>query len=652
MATTKKIVLTAEDRTKPAFRSAQRNMSKLEGVASGLSKAMAVLGGATAVALVARSFINAADRATQLENKLKLVTTSSENLSKVYGELFELSKSTRVSFEATSELYARLARSSDHLGLSEAQLLQITESLNQAFAVSGAGIMETASAVRQLGQGLASGTLRGDELRSVMENTPRVARMIAEGMGTTIGQLRILGSEGKLNAQTVTKAILNQTTVIQREYDKTQGTVSQASQAMSDSWMNFVNVVDDSTGTSGLITTALERMSRGLDKISRKISGEDPFGLYGKSVKQLREELKATEEAFERFHKLPKQVQELSNVKGGDIVLFTKMSAIREKISKDTGQTVKYNMEVTDEVKKQVIELEDLEEIIDLTNQDLQEMGINVEGMNSHWSAQKDFIEAGTKSLGDRLDMQDKLRKQLKAIDSDLADHNLTTSEKRIKQIKRESLKQRDINANAFLSGAQDFEEYETRKKEIAESTAEQIDQVRTQEQEKEKAINNQRLTSAIGTTTAMASALKDESRELFYFWKAMAIAEATINTYNAATSAMKIPYVGPFLAGSMIALGFMYVNKIRQMEPPARQYGGPVIGGKSYLVGEKGPELFTPGKSGQVSPNGSSGGDTNITFRITALNAKGIDQLLQSRKDMIIGMINESRRRNLRAGI
>ena len=234
MATQKKIVLTAEDRTKGAFRGVQRNLNGLETATAGLQKAFALLAGATGLALVARSFINAADRATQLENKLKLVTNTSQDLTRVYGKLFQLSKDTRVSFEATSELYARLARSSDHLGLSEEQLLQITESLNQAFAVSGAGIMETASAVRQLGQGLASGRLAGDELRSIMENTPRVAKMIADGMDTSIGQLRRLGSEGKLNAESVTEAILKMGPEVQAEFEKTAGTVGQATTAMSD----------------------------------------------------------------------------------------------------------------------------------------------------------------------------------------------------------------------------------------------------------------------------------------------------------------------------------------------------------------------------------------------------------------------------------
>ena len=39
------------------------------------------------------------------------------------------------------------------------------------------------------------------------------------------------------------------------------------------------------------------------------------------------------------------------------------------------------------------------------------------------------------------------------------------------------------------------------------------------------------------------------------------------------------------------------------------RQHGGPVRAGRPYLVGERGPELFVPSRSGRIDPNASSGG-------------------------------------------
>jgi len=47
------------------------------------------------------------------------------------------------------------------------------------------------------------------------------------------------------------------------------------------------------------------------------------------------------------------------------------------------------------------------------------------------------------------------------------------------------------------------------------------------------------------------------------------------------------------------------------------RANGGPVAGGSTYLVGERGPELFTPGTSGSITPNSALGGSTSITVNV-----------------------------------
>ena len=49
------------------------------------------------------------------------------------------------------------------------------------------------------------------------------------------------------------------------------------------------------------------------------------------------------------------------------------------------------------------------------------------------------------------------------------------------------------------------------------------------------------------------------------------------------------------------------------------RANGGPVRGGRSYVVGERGPEMFTPGVSGMITPNHALGGSTNIVVNVDA---------------------------------
>lgn len=101
-----------------------------------------------------------------------------------------------------SQLYAALRGT----GIGLAQLEVLFVGLSKAAQLSGASTAEASGALLQLRQGLASGVLQGDELRSVLENLPAFAQAVAKEMGVNVGQLRKLGSEGKITSQIVFNA--------------------------------------------------------------------------------------------------------------------------------------------------------------------------------------------------------------------------------------------------------------------------------------------------------------------------------------------------------------------------------------------------------------------------------------------------------------
>lgn len=205
-----------------------RATDQLSGAYNGLRKVLAAVGAGLAV----RAVIRAADTYSELESQLRLVTDSQEELNDTFDAAYKLAQDTRGSLEGTIQLYSRLARSTDGLGLSSEDLLTITQAINQSFVVSGASAEEAAGAIRQLAQGIASGTLRGDELNSVLENSPRLARAISEGLGVTIGELRALGAEGKITGEAITGALLQTADSIDREFQDMPRTVGQSLQQL------------------------------------------------------------------------------------------------------------------------------------------------------------------------------------------------------------------------------------------------------------------------------------------------------------------------------------------------------------------------------------------------------------------------------------
>ena len=82
-------------------------------------------------------------------------------------------------------------------------------------------------------------------------------------------------------------------------------------------------------------------------------------------------------------------------------------------------------------------------------------------------------------------------------------------------------------------------------------------------------------------------------------------------------------------------------------MGNPHKQHGGPVSAGSPYIVGEAGPEMFVPDTSGTVVPNNQMGaeigGEVTVNFNINAVDATSFDELLLSRRGLIIGTIQEA---------
>ena len=81
----------------------------------------------------------------------------------------------------------------------------------------------------------------------------------------------------------------------------------------------------------------------------------------------------------------------------------------------------------------------------------------------------------------------------------------------------------------------------------------------------------------------------------------------------------------------------------IRSQQPPA-QFGGARQSGTPFLVGEKGPELFTPSNAGTVTPNHQlGGGGATVNFNITTVDAQSFGNLLDTRRGQIVNMINSA---------
>lgn len=227
--------------------------------------------GAIGVGLSINSIKNVLDGYTTMQNALKQVTTSQEQLNQVTEELYQMSQRTRSSLNDNAEAYRRFALAGRDLGLTQRDVLQFTESLNQAVKLSGASGAEASAGIIQFSQGLASGALRGDELRSVLEQIPAVADVIANSLGVTRGELRKMGEAGTLTSDKIIKAFQEARVELQEKFAKSTPTIADSFVVVGNSISKYAGELDKAYGISSTVSGILITVANNVDLLAKAI---------------------------------------------------------------------------------------------------------------------------------------------------------------------------------------------------------------------------------------------------------------------------------------------------------------------------------------------------------------------------------------------
>ncbi|HHF6966155.1 TPA: tape measure protein [Haemophilus influenzae] len=193
---------------------------------------------------------NYADGYTEIQNKLRLVESASINSARGLESVFDISLKTNQSIQATSGVYQRFAQNAEALKISQAQVASLTETVSKAVAISGASAKSAQAALMQFGQALGSGVFRGDEFNSVMEQTPGLAKAIADGLGVTTGELRNMAKEGKLTTDVLIPALERAKSSVDSQFGSRILTISAALENLSTATVKWVGETDNAIGVS------------------------------------------------------------------------------------------------------------------------------------------------------------------------------------------------------------------------------------------------------------------------------------------------------------------------------------------------------------------------------------------------------------------
>ena len=202
-----------------------------------------------------------ADSYTELQNRIRLVTNSQTAMVAATESVFDISLKTNQAVGATAQIYQRFAQNADRLNLSQLQVSELTETVAKSVAISGASAGAAEAALMQFGQALGSAELRGDELNSVIEQTPGLADAIGKELGVTTGELKNLAKAGQLDIHTVIQALVKARDTVDNDFNKRVKTLS----------MSFTNLETSITKFSGEANSALgvtQKLATGVDFVS------------------------------------------------------------------------------------------------------------------------------------------------------------------------------------------------------------------------------------------------------------------------------------------------------------------------------------------------------------------------------------------------
>lgn len=255
-----KAMARAEESARKSLDSINRN---LEQTARLVKQAFAFVG----VGLGLRELARMGDTITQVKNQMRDLTSSSQQLDRVMGELFGVARRSRTEFASVGDLFDNLSKATKEYGLTTRQVLTLTENFSKVVSGEGKSIQEVAGTVRSLSVAFSTGAVNAGNIRRILGQFPEVADVVAESLGKTRQELFQMAEQGKITGKTLIDAFLSSTKAIEESFGQKVPTIAQALTGIQTAFEEFLYKADASTGVLGGVAKALEFVADNMTEI-------------------------------------------------------------------------------------------------------------------------------------------------------------------------------------------------------------------------------------------------------------------------------------------------------------------------------------------------------------------------------------------------
>lgn len=149
------------------------------------------------------------DNVTSVLSRLNLINDGLRTTQELSDTIMKSSFESGAGFLDTAESIAKMGLNARSAFQNNDELIAFMEQVNKTFVLGGASAVEQSNAMIQLSQAMAAGALRGEELNSILDGAPGIARNIEKYMGWAEGSIKSYAEDGKVTAQVVKNAMLS-----------------------------------------------------------------------------------------------------------------------------------------------------------------------------------------------------------------------------------------------------------------------------------------------------------------------------------------------------------------------------------------------------------------------------------------------------------
>lgn len=255
------------------YEGAVNHAKRLSGLAATAMRSAFALGGGAGLAALGHKLAEVGDRIGTLKGRLAALSQGGD-----FDRLADRARTLGAGMDDYIDGYIRLANATDGVLGSQEEVVEVLDTLNAGLKASGADAGTAAGVMRQFGQALGSGVLRGDELNSLNEGAGVLMRELARailGPNGTVGALKQMATQGKLTADVVLAGMRKIGPSLQAQTKGAGRSVGQAAQGLRDTIDRVIAKFDAATGFTRRLAANLDWLALSIERGVAYFGGMD-----------------------------------------------------------------------------------------------------------------------------------------------------------------------------------------------------------------------------------------------------------------------------------------------------------------------------------------------------------------------------------------